>query len=209
MSKINDVDSPVDTPFDKWEDAEFILKNAEEQAAGIINNARHKAEAFNLTISEKYRRKANELERQIKAEIERRSNKKILNAKKQLVNFAFTQALESLKSLPAEKRIRFLAKRLAFAGMNGGGEIKGAGSVTEWKSIIKASNEIITRTGSSYRLVLSKEQPEFDYGFLLIRPDYVINGSYEAIIQTIRRRIARRVYRVLFENEKRAISPNG
>lgn len=119
-----------------------------------------------------------------------------------MIDHVFEQALTALKSLPTEKRIRFLAEKLAAAGMHGGGEVKGSGSVAEWNSIIKVANEIMIRAGSLSQLALSKEQPEFDGGFIISGSGYVINGSYEALLEELHEGLVPQIADFLFKEEK-------
>lgn len=200
---MNDLRALTDSILAKTQaEAESIIKKAEEQAAIIMAEAKQKADIKSKRIAEEFQRKAEDLERRSKIEVELSAKKKILDAKHQLIERAFNQALAALKDLPAEKRIRFLAEKLAAAGINGGGEVKGSGPASEWNSIIKVANEIMARTGSTSQLVLSKEQPEFDGGFLLTGRGYVINGSYEALLEEFREELVPRIAEFLFENEK-------
>lgn len=200
---MNDLQALIDSILAKTQaEAESIIKKAEDQAANLMAEAKQKSEAKCKKIAEEYQHKADDLERRSRIEVEMSAKKRTLAAKHQLIDTVFDQALVTLKNLPAEKRIRFLAEKLAAAGMNGGGEVKGSGSAAEWNSIIKVANEIMARAGSISQLVLSKEQPGFDGGFLLTGPGYVINGSYEALLEELHEGLVPRIAEYLFEAEK-------
>lgn len=184
-------------------EAEAIIREAESESARIIAEAKEKAAARRQKIAEEYQRKSDELERRGRIEVELESKKRMLATKHQLIRKAFEQALEGLKNLPAEKRLQFLAAKLAVAGAKNGGEVKGSGAPDEWNMIVKAANENLVRSGSSSRLVLSHQQPGFEGGFLLIGSGYVVNGSYQAILEEVETELIPRVAGLLFEDEKR------
>jgi len=183
-------------------EAEAILKGAEAEKAALIAEATEKAAAIRRKISDEYRRKTEDLERRSQIELELSKKKKTLAVKHQIINKAFEAALSEMRNMPAEKRIRFLAERLAVAGMENGGEVIGAGSPAEWNSIIKVANEIIARAGKLTQLTLSGEQPDFDGGFALKGPGFRINGSYQSLLDEIKDTLVPRVAMVLFAEEK-------
>lgn len=184
-------------------EAEAVIKEAERESARIIAEAKEKAAARRQKIAEDYQRKSEELERRGRIEVELESKKRMLATKHQLIRKAFEQALEGLKNLPAEKRLQFLAGKLAAVGVKNGGEVKGSGSQAEWSAIVKAANEMIGRSGSGSQFVLSNEQSGFEGGFLLTGPGYVVNGSYQAILEEVETELIPEVADLLFKDEKR------
>lgn len=184
-------------------EAEGIIQTAESESARIIAEAKERATARRQKIAEDYQRKSEELERRGRIEVELESKKRMLATKHQLIRKAFEQALEGLKNLPAEKRLQFLAAKLAAAGVKNGGEVKGSGAPAEWSAIIKAANEKLAHSGSSSQFVLSNQQPEFEGGFLLTGSGYVVNGSYQAILEEVETELIPKVADLLFKDEKR------
>ncbi|HOJ77751.1 MAG TPA: V-type ATP synthase subunit E [Bacillota bacterium] len=200
---MSDLQALTDSILSKAQnEAEEIIASAQKEADRIISEAKAKAEIRRGKIIDEYKKKAEELERRVKTEVEIESKKRRLETKYQLIEMVFTQVLAGLKKLPAEKRIKFLANKLAQAGMNGGGEVKGAGSPTEWNTIVKTANELIAKAGSKSKLTLSQEQPDFEGGFLLTGPGYVINGSFEALIAEIKEVSIPQIAEILFAEEK-------
>ncbi|HOP75025.1 MAG TPA: V-type ATP synthase subunit E [Bacillota bacterium] len=183
-------------------EAEAIIEEANKESARIIAEAEEKAKSRREAITEEYRLKAEDMERRHQIGMELEARKRLLDTKHRLIRETFHQALKSLKDLPAEKRIRFLAEKLAEAGLHGGGEVRGSGSPAEWASIVKAANEIIARTGSDYQLVLSNEAPTFEGGFELVAPGYTINGSFEALIEAAEESLIPEIAGYLFDDRK-------
>jgi vacuolar-type H+-ATPase subunit E/Vma4 len=192
---------------------ESIISKATDEAASIVANANQEAEEIAAAaktkaleeakkITVEYQRKAEAEERRIKIEAELEGRKMALTSKQQLVSDVFEKALQALKSLPSEKRIRFLAGRLADAGMQGGGEVIGAGSPNEWTAIISAANEMIARSGRAVQLTLSKEKPDFDGGFILKGPNYRVDCTYQAILEEYREALVPEIADYLFKQEK-------
>ncbi len=183
-------------------EADSLLKKANLEAEEIIAAAKEKALEQATKIAAEYQRKAETDERRIKIEAELEGRKLLLENKQRLVGRVFDEGLQALKNLPVEKRIRFLAGRLAAAGMQGGGEVIGAGTPNEWTAIISAANEMIARSGKSVQLTLSKEKPDFEGGFILKGPNYTVNCSYQAILEELRDTLVPEIAEFLFKQGK-------
>lgn len=183
-------------------EADVLLKQATGEAEEIRSAAKQKALDQSPKIAVQFRQKAESEERRLKIEAELEGRKLLLETKQRLVGQVFDQALQALKNLPPEKRIRFLAGQLAAAGMQGGGDVIGTGNPNEWNAIITAANEIIARSGKSVRLVLSNEKAEFEGGFILKGSNFTVNGSYQAILEELRETLVPEIAEYLFKQEK-------
>ncbi|HYH02410.1 MAG TPA: V-type ATP synthase subunit E family protein, partial [Bacillota bacterium] len=137
-----------------------------------------------------------------KIEAELEGKKRLLAAKHQMVDRVFQEALVALKKLPADKKITFLARKLAAAGGEHGGEVEAVGSHSEWVAIIKEANELLARSGKLSQLVLSIETPDFDGGFLLNGPGFTVDGSYQAMLSEIKDETVPEIAKYLFDTEK-------
>jgi vacuolar-type H+-ATPase subunit E/Vma4 len=142
------------------------------------------------------------MERRLQIEAELEGKKQVLAAKHGLIGEVFNQALVALSGLPAEKRVHFLAKRLAAAGMEQGGEVKAVGAKTEWLNIIKEANQLIAHSGKLSQLVFSGESPDIEGGFLLVGPGFTVDGSYRAILEEIKDEMIPVVAKYLFKSGK-------
>ncbi len=184
------------------DEADSLLKKANQEAEEITAAAKEKAQEQATKVAAEYQRKAEAEERRIKIEAEMEGKKLLLESKQGLVGRVFDEALQALMVLPVEKRIRFLAGRLASAGMQGGGEVVGAGTPNEWTAIISAANEMISRSGKSVQLTFSDEKPDFEGGFILKGPNYTVNCTYQAIIEELRETLVPEIAEYLFKQEK-------
>jgi len=185
------------------DEADSLLKKAKQEAEEITAVAKEKALEQTGKIATEYQRKVESEERRIKIEAEMEGKKLLLESKQRLIGRVFDEALQALRDLPAEKRIRFLAERLASAGMQGGGEVIGMGTPNEWKAIISAANEMIARSGKSVQLTLSNEKPDFEGGFILKGPNYTVNCTYQAILEELKDSLVPEIAEYLFKQEKR------
>lgn len=184
------------------DEAAFLLAKAKQEAEEIIAAAKAKALEQAAKIAAEYQRKAEAEEQRLRIEAEMEGRKMTLEAKQRLIGRVFEEALQALKNLPPEKRIRFLAGQLAEAAMQGGGEVIGAGSPNEWTAIITAANEIVARSGKPVQLTLSKQKPGFEGGFILKGPNYTVDCSYQAILEEHRESLVPEIADYLFKQEK-------
>lgn len=183
-------------------EADTLLKQATDEAEEIRSNAKQKALEQSEKIAAQFRQKGESEERRLKIEAELEGKKLLLETKQRLVGQVFEQALQGLKNLPPEKRIRFLAGQLATAGKQGGGEVIAAGSPSEWTAIITAANEMIARSGRSVQLMLSNERADFDGGFILRGPNYTVSCTYQAILDELKESLVPETAEFLFKQEK-------
>jgi vacuolar-type H+-ATPase subunit E/Vma4 len=183
-------------------EADRILNETGAEIERIIAEANLKALERSEKIRNEYRHKIETVERRLQIEAELEGKKQVLAAKHSLIREVFHQALTALSGLPPKKRGQFLAKRLATAGMEHGGEVKTAGSKTEWMNIIKEANQLIAHSGKLSQLVLSGETSDIEGGFLLAGSGFTVDGSYRAILDEVKDEMVPIVAKYLFEPEK-------
>jgi vacuolar-type H+-ATPase subunit E/Vma4 len=183
-------------------EADRILKAAGAEVESIRADAQQKAGERSEKIRNEYKHKIETMERRLQIEAELEAKKQVLTAKHGLIEAAFNQAREALSGLPAKKRVQFLAERLAAAGMEHGGEVKAAGSKTEWMDIIKEANQLIAHSGKLSQLVFTGETSDIEGGFLLAGSGFTVDGSYRALLEEIKDEMIPVVAKYLFEPGK-------
>jgi vacuolar-type H+-ATPase subunit E/Vma4 len=183
-------------------EADRILKAAGAEVESIRADAQQKAGERSEKIRNEYKHKIETMERRLQIEAELEAKKQVLTAKHGLIEAAFNQAREALSGLPAKKRVQFLAERLAAAGMEHGGEVKAAGSKTEWMNIIKEANQLIAHSGKLSQLVFTGETSDIEGGFLLAGSGFTVDGSYRALLEEIKDEMIPVVAKYLFEPGK-------
>ncbi|HEY8464503.1 MAG TPA: V-type ATP synthase subunit E family protein [Bacillota bacterium] len=184
-------------------EAEQITRQATAEAESILQEARQKAAERSAKLAADYQQKILILEQRLRIEAELEGKKRMLAAKHQLIERVFEETLKALKKLPAKKRNSFLARKLAEAGSEHGGEVLAVGSRAEWTAIIKEANELLARSGKIAQLVLSSKIPDLEDGFLLKGPGFTVDGSYQAILSEIKEETIPEIAQYLFEAEKR------
>ena len=183
-------------------EAEQIAQQTAAEVEKILEQARHKAAERSAKITADYQQKLETAERRFRIEAELEGKKRRLAAKHQMIDRVFQEALVALKKLPTEKKIHFLARKLAAVGEYGG-EVQAVGSHSEWMAIIKEANELLARSGKPAQLVLSIETPDFEGGFLLNGSGFTVEGSFQAMLSEIRDETVPEIAKYLFETEKR------
>lgn len=184
-------------------EAEELSRQAAAESERILKEARQQADAISARVAGEVQQKIETLERRYQIEAELEGRKQLLAAKHRLIERVFGEALMAMKKLPADKRMSFLARRLAEAGAVQGGEVEGVGSNSEWLKIIREANELLARSGKLAQLVLSIETPNLEGGFLLNGPGFTVDGSYEAMLSEIKDVMVPEIAQYLFESEKR------
>jgi V/A-type H+-transporting ATPase subunit E len=183
-------------------DAAQITAQAAAEVEKMLAQAEQQAKERSRKLAEAYQQRAEAVERRLAIEAELEGKKRILAAKRHLIEAAFTKAVEALPKLAAAKRVKFLAGKLAAAGAENGGEVQVVGAATEWLTIIKEANELLARSGKLAQLQLSKETPLIAGGFRLTGPGYSVDGSYQALINEVKETLLPEVANYLFAATK-------
>jgi V/A-type H+-transporting ATPase subunit E len=179
-------------------DAAQITAKSQAEVEKILAQAKQQAEERSRKLAADYQQQAEAVGRRLAIEAELEGKKLILAAKRALIERAFTEATKALQDLPLKQRVNFIARKLAQAGAENGGEVQFIGEQSEWLTIVKEANELLARSGKLAQLKLSQEQPAIAGGFWLTGPGYAINGSYEALINEVKETLLPEVANYLF-----------
>ncbi len=185
---------------------EKILKEAEEQAKRILAKAEEEAKAI-LVDAEKEKnfiidaahKEAEEVYRKEKEKriglevIELR--KKVLAAKREIVDAVFKKVIDTLKTESADKYIGHMANFIKALDLNGKYEVIPGGKEN------RVNEEFIKKLGkeTGLDLTLSKEKLAGYSGFTLKREKVEINLAPEVIIPEIKDEIEDNIKALLFE----------
>jgi V/A-type H+-transporting ATPase subunit E len=179
-------------------EAAQITGEAQAEVEKMLSQAKQQAQERSRKLAETYQLKAEAAERRLAIEAELEGKKRILAAKRSLIEQAFTEATQAMQKLPLEQRVKFLARKLADAGAENGGEVQVVGEQSEWASIIKEANALLARSGKLAQLQLSQESPTLASGFRLTGPGYAIDGSYQAFVNEVKETLLPEVANYLF-----------
>ncbi len=181
--------------------ADGNLEKAREEARGIIKEA--EAEALKkrkdmLTRAEAEAEAAKE--RLIKA-ARLDARKKELEVKQEIINEAFSRALQKLMNLPEREYLGFLAGMAADLARTGSEEIilgKRDRERLDTEELTAEINRRLSEKGVKGNVTLSGQEADIAGGFILRRGNVEINCSLETLVKTRRGELEAEVIGILF-----------
>jgi len=186
------------------EDAESrasqILEQAKAEAREIVESALKEAERKRADILGKAESDGMELYRRLLSEANLEGRKEILKTKQELIESAFSLALDKLCKLPDKDYQKLLENMAAEAATDEEGEIllseKDRNRIE--KDFIKNINKRISSSGKNGKLVLSRDSIKTAGGFVIRYDDMEINNTFEVLFEMLKPRLENDVVRILF-----------
>ncbi len=180
--------------------AQANLEKAEKEASEIMKAAKEEADNKRQMIIAKAEQEAEERKRRLIAAAELDSRKERLKTKQEIINEAFTKAIQNIIELPAIEYEKILVDMTAESITRGDEEIIMCDNDKERLSrdFIKSINEKIVQKGLKGNVKLSKETRSYSSGIIIKTGDVEINNSIEAIIRMQRDKIEAEIVKVLF-----------
>ena len=176
------------------------IKQAEGEADAIVQDARVEAETKKSAILEKARAEAVERQKRILSVVELEARKKKLQAKQDMVNSAFVQALDRINRMPLEQYEQVLVELAAETVSSGDYEI-----VLSEKDKLRFGKELIYKINAKLStknfhgtVRLSEAATGIQSGFILKQGNIEINYSFEAMIRAQREQLEVEVVKTLF-----------
>ena len=124
-----------------------------------------------------------------------------LSAKQEMLEKAFSLALEKLLSLPEGEYVELLSKLAAEASSTGREAL--VLSVTDrprfGKKVVVAANEKLEKAGKTAELTLSEESREFTGGLYIQDGKVETNCTFSTIVRMLREQMSGEVAKILFE----------
>lgn len=174
---------------------EEILNNARKEAAVIESRYQAQAEQETAELEAKRQRAAVEQEERLLSVAQMEARKTLLAVKQELVEQAYSQALEKLCSLSEAERVSVLAELLARASSNGREEVivspgdhDGAG-----RAAVEKAN-----ADAGLQLTLSEETRPIRGGFILRDGSIEMNCAFDTLIRLQKTETAGMVAKKLF-----------
>lgn len=172
-----------------------LLKAAHEEAEQIRSRYQAQAEQEAAEQEAKRQRAAQEQEERLISVAQMEARKTLLAAKQALVEQAYSQALERLRSLSEAERIPVLADLLARASSNGQEEV--IVSPEDHAHVGQAAVEA-ANAASGLRLTLSEETRPIQGGFILKDGSIEMNCTFDTLVRLQRTETAGMVAKKLF-----------
>jgi len=179
-------------------EAEVIAKQSQAEAQAIRERAkRDEAEIFNEAAARIERMRKEVLERhRTNAELD--SRKYMLAKKRDIIEKAYTSALEQLHKISGKKREEFLQKLTINEADGGERIIPSKNDAEEFAHILPQINKALEAAGKT-KLELGSEATSLSGGFLLIGEGYEKDCSFDALLRDVRNKTESEVALILFE----------
>lgn len=187
--------------IDADKEIKALLENAQKQAAEITASYQALADSqYAETVAKGAADAADRVERLGGvAQLEARKLK--LKTKQELLESAFSLALDKLMALPAEEYIALLAK-LAANGSATGTEaliLSVADRPRYGKQVVTAANTLLEQSGKTAQLTLSEQSREFRGGLYIQDGNIENNCTFPTIVRMLREQMAGEVAALLFD----------
>ena len=179
-------------------DAQQIVQKSAEEANEILARGDQEMQRMQMDFDARAERAANEADERAKITARLDVRKYALEARRELLNEAFAQALERLCALCGAERERLIERRFMSEADGGEQVLPSEADRSLIKDILGRINEALSHQGKS-ALVLSDENFDARGGFLLRSQRYEKNCSFEAILHELRVAEESKVAEVLFE----------
>ena len=175
-----------------------LLSKAKAEAARIRNGYEKQTEEEAAELTARNERLAKEREDRLMDSARMEARKTLLSAKRDVVEEAFSLALEKLCSLPEEQYIAVLSKMVAEAAPNGVGEVIFSQKDREavGAAVVAAANALLGEKG---RLKLSEKIRDLRGGFVLAQGNVEMNGSFETLLRFEKGVLSGETAKLLFE----------
>ena len=186
------------------EDAELkvsqILDQAEAEAQEIIESALKEAEQKRAEILKKGESDGREVYRRMLSEANLDGRKETLKAKQDMVEAAFSVAMDKLCKLSDKDYQKLLEDMAVDAAINEDGEILLSEQDKKRvnKDFIKNINKRVSSAGKTGKVVLSKDNIKTVGGFVLRYEGMEINSTFEVVFEVLRSRLENDVVKILF-----------
>lgn len=176
------------------------LEQAQKEAAVLLDSARKEAESKKHEILEKAAIEANEKKERLTSVAKLEARKVILNAKQEMIEEVFLQAVEKLKSLPQDEYRQLIQNMIIYMIDSVDGEIILSENDKNriGDGLSDSINKRLNEMGVKGRVKLSELSRNIDSGFILKFGDIEINSSFEAIVKSLRDELEPEVVKALF-----------
>jgi V/A-type H+-transporting ATPase subunit E len=186
--------------------AEEILKDADELAKSIRDEAETEGHRRRKEIVSRALQQAKEEKKRIEAVAHLESRNSILREKRKLVERVFDEAMERFTGLPEDEYIDFCKRLLLKAMTSGKGELILSARDKEriGKRLIEETKRALYQMGKDGGIELSEETRKIRGGFYLREEGSEVNATLEIFIDYNREKLEREVITLLSGEGKEA-----
>ena len=199
MNGIEKITDRIAVDADK--EVSTLLADAKKQAAEITASYEALADSKYAEAVEKGKADAADRVERLKGVSQLEARKLKLQTKQELLEAAFSRALDKLLELPENEYVSLLAK-LAANGSATGTEalvLSVSDRPRYGKQVVVAANALLEQAGKTAKLTLSEESREFRGGLYIQDGNIENNCTFPTIVRMLREQMAGEVATLLFD----------
>lgn len=197
MSNLDNLTSKIID--DANERAETIIKEAKQERDKIIGKQIEKANNEKIDIIEKAKLSARSKADRVISNAHLTARNKNLEAKQEVIDKVFREALLKLQNLSKEQYLEFVRNSIMSMKIEGDEEIiipSNEERINE--GFINSLNKQLESLGKKGELKLSSEKREIKTGFIIYKNGIEINNSFEALVSSLRDELEQDIIGALF-----------
>lgn len=185
---------------DAKQECDAILTQAQAEAAQISARYQAQANAAAEDILAKGKQRAEERRGRLISAAEMEGRQQTLQVKQEMLDKAFTLALDRLCALPEQDYIDLLASLTAQAATTGKEQLilSPADRSRYGVKVAQRANELLRKQGRCGELTLSQNARDIRGGLVLSDGDVEVNCSFETLVRLARSEVAGEVASLLF-----------
>lgn len=183
---------------DARQSADAIRRDAQARADAAAAAYHEKARREDLAALERARKDALALDDRMQRMAELDARKALLAAKREVLDEAFSMALQKMQAMPEKQAKRFAMGMLLSAARGDETLVADAGSAWCDDAFVADANRALKEAGREGKLTLSAEKASLGGGFLLKSRGLEINCSFPAAVQARRNDLEAEVASMLF-----------
>lgn len=177
-----------------------ILANAQEEKNKIVDKRISEAKILEKEIIEKAKIEATTKKERIISSSQLKVRNDKLEAKQQIIQKTFDEAVESLANLSKEQFMQYVENKILSLDIYGDESLilnaKGKEMITS--EFINDLNKKLTFKGKKGNITVKNETGDFKGGFILEKDGIEINNTFEALVNSIKEELEYEVAKVLF-----------
>ncbi|NEZ45924.1 V-type ATP synthase subunit E [Clostridium niameyense] len=197
MSNLDNLTSKIIDDANKR--AETIIKEAKQEQDKIIGKQIEKANNEKINIIERAKLTARSKADRVISNAHLTVRNKNLEAKQEVMDKVFTEALLKLESLTKEQYLEFVKNSIMNMKIDGDEEIivpSNEERINE--DFINSLNKELKSLGRRGELKLSSEKRDIKTGFIIYKNGIEINNSFEALVSSLRDELEQDIIGALF-----------
>ncbi|MGK0466012.1 V-type ATP synthase subunit E [Clostridium sp.] len=181
--------------------AEFILKEAKDTQASMVEKKIKEAEALKLRMLEKAKIEAITAKQRIISNSQLTMRNEKLVAMQTMIDKVFVGALEKLSLINDSEYLEILKRYLLSMPIAGDEEIILPGKYKEIvsKNYLFEINTALKTSGKLGQLIISSESRDINSGFIVVKNGIEINNTFESLVNSLRDEMEALIVEQLFK----------